>query len=214
MVRFRVRTIFQYTTNTGDKLLLIKQVENTYLCHLHLKLIRCEIRNSFLPMKILALVRHAKAEQPEPEQTDFDRNLTSRGKRNAAEMASIVKSNGFTPELLITSPAKRALKTASLFADEFAIEKKKILKKDFLYGSFGIPEIKELLHAEANDRDTVFIFGHNPVLSWLSATLSRSFSQGLPTSGVVIIEFDTDSWDKISPSNSKVLLYKYPSEIV
>lgn len=165
-------------------------------------------------MKILALVRHAKAEQPEAEQTDFDRNLTSRGKRNAAEMASIVKSNGFTPELLITSPAKRALKTASLFADEFAIEKKKILKKDFLYGSFGIPEIKELLHAEANDRDTVFIFGHNPVLSWLSATLSRSFSQGLPTSGVVIIEFDTDSWDKISPSNSKVLLYKYPSEIV
>ena len=83
-----------------------------------------------------------------------------------------------------------------------------------MYGSFGIPEIKELLHAEANDRDTVFIFGHNPVLSWLSATLSRSFSQGLPTSGVVIIEFDTDSWDKISPSNSKVLLYKYPSEIV
>ena len=87
-------------------------------------------------------------------------------------------------------------------------------KTAVLYGSFVILEIKELLLAEANDCDTVFIFGHNPVLSWLSATLSRSFSQGLPTSGVVIIEFDTDSWDKISPSNSKVLLYKYPSEIV
>ena len=164
-------------------------------------------------MKILALVRHAKAGQPEPEQTDFDRKLTTRGKRNAVEMASYVKNNGYKPDLIISSTAKRALSTAGIFAGEFSIGKQDILKKDFLYGSYGIPEIKELLNTEAKAWDTVFIFGHNPVLSWLAASLTRSFSQGLPTSGVVIIEFDTDSWEKIGPSNGKVVLFKNPSEI-
>ena len=164
-------------------------------------------------MKILALVRHAKAEQPEPEQTDFDHQSYLAGKRNAAEMASIVKSNGFTPELLIiSSPAKRALKTASLFADEFAIEKKKSWKGLF---------VRQLRHSR-NQRN---FFTRKPTTAIRIYFRSQSgaflafghavaqFQSGSANLGVVIIEFDTDSWDKISPSNSKVLLYKYPSEM-
>ena len=78
-------------------------------------------------MKILALVRHAKAEQTRPEQTDFDCNLTSRDNGMLLKWLPPLKKRFYT-QLLITSPAKRALKTASLFADEFTIEKKKSWK--------------------------------------------------------------------------------------
>ncbi|HNX89620.1 MAG TPA: histidine phosphatase family protein [Paludibacteraceae bacterium] len=165
-------------------------------------------------MKILTIVRHAKAEQPEPPQSDFDRKLTPRGKRNAAEMASYLHTRGFKPGLIISSPAKRALQTASIFSDEFSFDKQKIVKENFLYSRYDVPEIREMLNLDAKSTDSVFLFGHNPALSWLAATLAPGFGQGLPTAGVVIIEFNTNDWNEIDATNGKVVLYKYPANLI
>ncbi|MBP1664386.1 MAG: sixA [Bacteroidetes bacterium] len=165
-------------------------------------------------MKILTIVRHAKAEQPEPTQSDFDRKLTPRGKRNAAEMASYLHARGIKPGLIISSPAKRALQTASIFADEFSVDRQQIVKESFLYGRYDVPEIREMLNLDTKPTDSVFLFGHNPALSWLAATLALGFGQGLPTAGVVVIEFDTNDWNEIDASNGKVVLYKYPADLI
>lgn len=165
-------------------------------------------------MKTLTIVRHAKAEQPEPPQSDLDRKLTPRGKRNAAEMASYLHARGFKPGLIISSPAKRALQTASIFSDEFSLDRQLIVKENFLYGRYNVAEIREMLIQNAKSTNSVFLFGHNPALSWLAATLAPGFSQGLPTAGIVIIEFNTSDWNEIDATNGKVVLSKYPADLI
>ena len=163
-------------------------------------------------MKTLAIVRHAKAEHAEYEEKDFDRKLSKTGKENALEIALRIVKSGIKPDLLISSPAKRAFKTASIFSQQFSISTDQILKKDFLYGTFGVKEISRLLKEEAQELNVVFVFGHNPALSWLAATLTDDFNRSLPTSGVIIIEFDTDSWDKIDRTNGRLVLFECPEQ--
>ena len=162
-------------------------------------------------MKTLVLIRHAKAEQSIPGGTDFERNLTDKGKENALEMASNLHKKGIKPDLIISSSAKRASKTAAIFAEKFSIEKSQILKKDFLYRNYGVKEIKKLLMEEAKKLNTVFIFGHNPTISWLAASLVSGFSQNLPTSGVVIIDFNTDDWSEIGQLQGELLMVERPT---
>ncbi|MCC6685100.1 MAG: histidine phosphatase family protein, partial [Bacteroidia bacterium] len=69
-------------------------------------------------MKQLVLVRHAKSDWANPELKDFDRPLNERGKQNAPEMGKRLASKKWPVDLIVSSPAKRALKTARLLAKE------------------------------------------------------------------------------------------------
>ena len=67
-------------------------------------------------MKTLLLIRHAKSSWDEPGISDFDRPLNERGKKDAPIMAKRVKEKAIELDHLISSPAKRAKKTAKYFA--------------------------------------------------------------------------------------------------
>jgi len=67
-------------------------------------------------MKRLYLVRHAKSSWNRPELDDIDRPLNKRGKRDAPFMGQRLKQHDVCPDLIISSPAKRALKTAKIIA--------------------------------------------------------------------------------------------------
>ncbi len=84
-------------------------------------------------MKTLLLIRHAKSSWNDPEMDDFDRPLNKRGKLNAPEMATRLLSRGVVPELIISSPAKRACSTARIMAKEWKYPKEAILLEEELY---------------------------------------------------------------------------------
>jgi len=67
----------------------------------------------------LYLIRHAPAE--EPSQTapavDDERALTEKGKSRMVRAAAALKRLNVRPELILTSPLKRALETAALVAE-------------------------------------------------------------------------------------------------
>src|SRR5690349_23982939 len=86
-------------------------------------------------MKTLLLVRHAKSSWDAAGLDDFDRPLNERGKKDAPEMAKRIKDRNIHPDLFLSSPAKRAHKTAKLFAEEFGISKSEISLKEKLYGA-------------------------------------------------------------------------------
>ncbi|NTW10984.1 MAG: hypothetical protein HGA26_06465 [Chlorobiaceae bacterium] len=65
-------------------------------------------------MKTLYIVRHAKAGWENGVTKDFDRTLSDRGLRTAPVMANLLKERKVVPDLVISSPAKRALTTAKL----------------------------------------------------------------------------------------------------
>jgi len=66
-------------------------------------------------MKTLLLIRHAKSGWNDPSLSDFDRTLTERGKSDAKMMAKRVKEKSIEIDLFVSSPAKRAKKTAKIF---------------------------------------------------------------------------------------------------
>lgn len=72
-------------------------------------------------MKTLYLVRHAKSSWNDPDIDDFDRPLNKRGKINAPEMAQRMVERGELPNLIISSPAKRARSTAKMMAKKLGL---------------------------------------------------------------------------------------------
>ena len=66
--------------------------------------------------KTLLIIRHAKSSwDAAGTLTDFERPLNERGKKDAPEMAARLKKRNIKVDAFISSPAKRAKKTAELF---------------------------------------------------------------------------------------------------
>ncbi len=78
-------------------------------------------------MKTLLLVRHAKSSWDVAGLDDLERPLNERGKKDAPEMAKRVKERNIHPDIFLSSSAKRAYKTAKLFAKEFGLAKSEIV---------------------------------------------------------------------------------------
>ncbi|HPM29252.1 MAG TPA: histidine phosphatase family protein [Chryseolinea sp.] len=162
-------------------------------------------------MKTLYIIRHAKSSWDDPDQSDFDRPLNERGKRNAPRMGKRLKEKGIHPDQIVTSPAKRAWSTGKRIAE--------ILK----YPKENIKTIKALYHADEetildtvqklNDHcHVVMLVGHNPGLTDFVNTLKEDewSLDNLPTCGVVGFSFNEDSWKKIKWGTGKLLFFDYP----
>ena len=84
-------------------------------------------------MKTLFLVRHAKSSRNEPASQDKDRPLNNRGKRDAPKMGKRLAKREAIPDLILSSPAKRALKTAQLIAKKLDYKLQDIVVDERLY---------------------------------------------------------------------------------
>ena len=65
-------------------------------------------------MKTLFLIRHAKSSWEYTALPDKDRPLNDRGKRDAPKMGKRLAKRDVTPDLILSSPARRALTTAEI----------------------------------------------------------------------------------------------------
>lgn len=146
-------------------------------------------------MKTLYLVRHAKSSRADPSLADRDRPLDDRGTRDAPTMARRLARRRVNPDLLVSSPALRALTTAQLFAKELGCKRKDIVVDGRLYASS--PEQLLAVVKELDDkRDRVMLFGHNPEFSELARRLSSEIGE-MPTCAVAELDFDTKSWSDV-----------------
>ena len=95
-------------------------------------------------MKTLYLVRHAKAISQELGVNDFKRSLSKQGRDDAVAMSKRLWKKGIAPDLLLSSPADRALETAHIFAEQFDYPVQRILLKDEIYDE-DADVVRELL---------------------------------------------------------------------
>lgn len=165
-------------------------------------------------MKRLVVIRHAEAEEVQIGQDDFDRDLTVKGKDDAANVAGRLLSRNIVPDLIISSPSLRAYKTAKLFGEVFGVDNKQIVRKIMLYGDYETYKVVSLLKNEARDADTVFIVSHNPVIQKLMFDLSASHLH-LSTSCAAVIEFEVEEWSGLRDlAGSMVLLEESHDKVV
>ena len=160
-------------------------------------------------MKTLLLIRHAKSSWDQPGVSDFDRPLNERGKKDAPEMAKRLKEKGIELDHLISSPAKRARKTAKYFAEEFGFKKDDIKLVEALYGATQTEFLQAVKEIEDN-YGTVALFSHNPGVSDFASSLTNVRVDDMPTCAVFALQIGTDNWKDFLDAEKKFLFFDYP----
>lgn len=139
-------------------------------------------------MKRLTIIRHAKSSWDDPNQRDFDRPLNSRGLQAAPLMGRELKARGFAPDLIVSSPAIRALSTAKIIAELLGYSEARIETDRAIYEA-TVPELLAVVRALPPAHNHVMLFGHNPGFQELAIHLTNKPLPKMPTCGVVDLDY-------------------------
>ncbi|MDP4210331.1 MAG: histidine phosphatase family protein [Bacteroidota bacterium] len=151
--------------------------------------------------KTLVIIRHAKSTWEYGPIADLDRPLKEIGISNTFIVSQKLKEQGIAPDLIISSPAIRALHTALIVARELRYPCEKIRIDQELY-SESEDEILDMVKTTNDNVNILFIFGHNPGFTFLSNRFLKNRIDNLPTSGVALIQFNVTHWADISSKNT------------
>ncbi|HLC82599.1 MAG TPA: histidine phosphatase family protein [Bacteroidia bacterium] len=162
-------------------------------------------------MKTLYLIRHAKSDWSIDHLSDIDRPLNERGYGDAHKMSLILKEKKIVPDLIISSPAVRAISTALIFCRALNYDPKSILINKNLYDT----SVKEYTHAISkidNKHQIVFLFGHNPTITNTANTLTNSLTEEMPTCCIAGIQSDINNWEIFSNTNNALIYFDFPKK--
>ena len=160
--------------------------------------------------KQLLLVRHGKSEKEDHDLKDFDRPLNHKGNKNSVAMAEKLLKKHWSLPFLVSSPALRAFSTAKHFARVFDIQEDKIQTNKAIYEA-NTTALLQVVNSLLNEYDTIAIFGHNPGFTDFANYLADAHIYNIPTSGVVIINFDVEDWKEISRHTGTMLSFDFPN---
>lgn len=162
----------------------------------------------------LIFVRHARAEEQGPEITDYERSLTTRGKRESKLMARILKSKEKDPGAVISSPAFRAIETAIIFCREYETSPDNIQICSDLYSCDSAEEFIPLIRNQNDDVRTLTFFGHNPLITNLSALFAADEPEVLPKTGIFCVSFNAERWSDIEPESGTTEYFLVPKSLL
>jgi phosphohistidine phosphatase len=161
-------------------------------------------------MKTLLLVRHAKSSRDDPATPDKDRPLNNRGKRDAPKMGERLAERDVKPDLILSSPAARALKTAEIVAKKLDYELKDIAVDERLY-AVGADDLLDVVRQLGDKLKRVMVVGHNPELTTLAHRFSSEIIH-MPTCAVAEFKFDAKSWSTIDKDKPVKVALDYPKQ--
>ena len=160
-------------------------------------------------VKTLILIRHAKSDWANAGLEDFDRPLNERGKRDAPAMSHRLIGKKIKIDLFISSPAKRAKKTASIFAQIYKTDKGDIIFKAELYGA-AENVFYNVIAAAENKFDNIAIFSHNPGITDFANLLTDARIDNIPTCGIFAVRADCTAWADFKNAKKEFLFFDYP----
>jgi len=162
-------------------------------------------------VKKIYLIRHAKSSWSEEGMSDYERPLNKRGKKDLPFMAARLKEFGIKPDLILSSSAKRAQKSAKTIAEIIGYGMDNITYDESLYDS-SYTSYRYLLDSLDDRLDSIFIVAHNPTLTEVGERLSGAILTNIPTCSIVCIEFDVKSFQNIEEGSGKIIFFDYPKK--
>lgn len=160
-------------------------------------------------MKQLFIIRHAKSDQSFWG-NDFERPLNERGKSDAPLMAKRLKERYSDIDAWISSPAKRAKKTAELFVEYFNQESGNILFISALYHA-PAEVFYDVLISLPDNLNSIAVFSHNPGITYFVNSLTSDIRiDNMPTCGIFAISAEIDHWREFAAAKKRFLFFDYP----
>ena len=160
-------------------------------------------------MKILYLMRHAKSSWSFDDLSDKQRPLNDRGRDDAPLMGQALAKRDLTLDLLVSSPAVRALSTAALVARELEYPADKIEVLEAIYEA-TVPDLLAVVRQLPDTADSVLLVGHNNTLTDFANLLSPSEIPEMPTAAIVCLKFSTDQWARTDRANAEFYFFDKP----
>ena len=160
-------------------------------------------------MKKLIIIRHAKSSW-KSQVTDSKRPLKKRGIADAQKVFELLCLKINHIDYAYSSHAFRALETCKIFLNVFKFTDKKLQITEQLY-DFGGLKFTDFIKSLPDKYKTVVVFGHNHAITAFVNTFGSEHIDNVPTSGIVIIEFETEKWLDIN--NGKTIYTLFPKDI-
>ncbi len=154
-------------------------------------------------MKKIIIVRHAKSSWKE-QVDDHDRSLASRGLSDAELVSLKFNELQELPDLLLSSTAKRARMTADIFNKNLNLSP--ICLKEDLY-DFSGEDLVRTIKSVNNSINRLMVFGHNHALTNFVNSFGDIYIDNVPTSGLVIIDFQIESWKYIKKGQTVKIIF-------
>jgi len=161
-------------------------------------------------VKTVLLLRHAKSSWDHPEINDRERPLNKRGKRQAPEMGKLIYTENLTPDLILTSIARRACKTAEAVAENCGYDGEIDRIDDFYPG--GPADYLRVLSEMPDGVRRVMVVGHNPGLEEFLRVLVGE-TRSLSTAALAQVDLPLESWQELTASTrGKLVRILHPPE--
>ncbi len=161
--------------------------------------------------RVLTLVRHAKSSWNNTDLSDFDRPLNSRGIRNAPEMGKRLYDANYQVDIILSSPAARAITTAEYIAVELRYNLQNIQLCDEIYEA-NVNTLLYIISSLDDENSRVMLVGHNPGLTMLGNYLCNSNIDNMPTCSVAQIQLAIKSWQDVAEHSGTLLDFDYPKK--
>jgi phosphohistidine phosphatase len=160
-------------------------------------------------MKRVFVIRHAKSDQ-RFFGNDFDRPLNDRGNRDAPGMARRLIDTKIKVDAFISSPAKRAKRTAEIFVQEFGLPAESIIFVDELYHA-PAPVFYKVISELPGKYDSVALFSHNPgITSFVNSLGTGIKTDNMPTCAIYGVEADIENWIDFANAKKQLILFDFP----
>ncbi len=156
-------------------------------------------------IKILRLVRHAKSSWKHDLQ-DIERPLKQRGVEDSNRVATHLFNKDLAPNLILSSPAKRAVKTSEIFIGRLGLKNVQFELRTELYDFSGENLIK-IIKNTSNSINDLMVFGHNNALTNFVNTFGNVHIENVVTSGYIEISFNVNSWHNINKGITERIVF-------
>lgn len=157
-------------------------------------------------MKVVIAIRHAKAAWTEPEVKDHLRILDQQGVVDAEKLGQFLLQEGIAPDVVLSSSAIRAARTAAIIVDNLELPSSIIERKDLLYNA-SAEVILSVVQSVDPAKNIVMIVAHNPGISSFVSLVTDGSPVNMGTCDVVVVGFETDEWKSCLPGTGYVSRY-------
>ncbi len=167
-------------------------------------------------MQELLILRHGKSGWPAGV-ADFDRPLKKRGEDAATRIGIWLRDHKLVPELVLSSPAARAIATAKLTCDAMGLERDCICEDKSLYLA-GLETLLKIVRAVPPSINRAMIVGHNPGLEELLATVADTTispyddTGRMPTATLAVLRLP-NAWKDIATGTASLVTLLKPREL-
>ncbi|MEE8321918.1 MAG: histidine phosphatase family protein [Gammaproteobacteria bacterium] len=164
----------------------------------------------------LIIMRHAKSDWTSGAETDFERPLAGRGRKDAPRMGKWLSKHYAIPDCIVCSPARRAVETIGLVLEKLDYPEDNVVWDDRIYDG----DLSSLLDVikDHGSAKSLMLIGHNPgleiLLHYLSVTQPDSNQDGkvLTTAAVAVLVFK-DKKIVAAPDSTEIQVIQRPREL-